>query len=158
MNRLRTPRLHPAAGMTLLELVVACAILMVLASAALPTARHTIRRGQERELRLVLREIREAIDRYKDAADRNLFQIEVGTEGYPPDVETLVRGVSIGADGRRLRFLRRIPVDPMTGRAEWGMRSVQDDANARSWGGQNVFDVFSLSNGRALDGTNYADW
>ncbi|MFY9583414.1 MAG: type II secretion system protein [Candidatus Acidiferrales bacterium] len=147
------------AGMTLLELVVACAILMILSTAALPVARMTMKRQKETELRRDLREMRTAIDRYKDAADRNLFRVEVGTEGYPPDLETLVKGITIGAQGdRRLRFLRKIPVDPMTGRTDWGLRAVQDDPDSTSWGGKNVFDVFSRSTGTALDGTRYADW
>ncbi|NDQ56448.1 MAG: type II secretion system protein [Acidipila sp.] len=150
-------------GMTLLELVVATGILLTLASAALPIARASIRHQREVELRRALREMRTAIDRYKDAADKNQIRVEVGTEGYPPDLETLVKGVTLSAIGgkqteRRLRFLRKIPLDPMTGRAEWGMRSVQDDADSSSWGGQNVFDVFSHSQATAVDGTRYADW
>jgi general secretion pathway protein G len=190
--------------MTLLELIIACAILLVLASAALPVARYTVKRQKEAELHRELREMRDAIDRYKDAADRNLIRVEAGTEGYPPDLDTLVKGVDLasqpgagiagattpgqplvpstgfgGAFGssfgqtqtqgqngssqgqdliRHVRFLRRIPVDPMTGRAEWGMRSVQDDPDTSSWGGKNVFDVFSLSTSMALDGTKYSDW
>jgi len=145
--------------MTLLELVIACSILLVLASAALPMARLSIKRQKEAELRQALREVRTAIDRYKDAADRNLIRVEVGTEGYPPDLETLVRGVQLGASpDRRVRFLRRIPTDPMTGRAEWGLRAVQDDPDSTSWGGKNVFDVYSRSTGTGLDGTRYADW
>jgi len=145
-------------GMTLLELIMACAILMVLSSAALPIARVTVMRQKEAELRAALRELRTAIDRYKDMADRNLFRVEVGSEGYPPDLETLVNGVTYGADDRRVRFLRRIPVDPMTGRAEWGLRAIQDDPKSTSWSGKNVFDVFSLSQGTGLDGTRYAEW
>ena len=153
------PRGVPQAGMTLLELVMACAILMVLASAAVPLARMTVKRQRETELRRGLREIRTAIDRYKDAADRNQVRVEVGTEGYPPDLETLVKGGKVGPSGdRRLRFLRKIPVDPMTGRAEWGLRAVQDEPDSTSWGGKNVFDVYSRSTGKALDGTSYADW
>ncbi len=153
------PRAGAQAGMTLLELVIACSILLVLSSAALPVARMTVKRQREAELRRDLREIRTAIDRYKDAADRNLIRVEVGTEGYPPDLETLVRGVQIGPSGdRRIRFLRRIPVDPLTGRADWGLRAVQDDPDSRSWGGKNVFDVYSHSTATALDGTPYADW
>jgi len=145
--------------MTLLELVIACSILMVLASAALPMARLTVKRQRETELRQDLREMRTAIDRYKDLADRNLIRVEVGTEGYPPDLETLVRGVQIGPSGdRRIRFLRRIPVDPMTGQPDWGLRAVQDDPDSTSWGGKDVFDVYSRSRGTALDGTRYADW
>lgn len=211
------------AGMTLLELIIACAILLVLASAAMPVARYTVKRQKEAELHRELRELRDAIDRYKDAADRNLIRVEAGTEGYPPDLNTLVKGVdlvsqagggiagattpgqplvpsggfgstfgsnSFGGNGlggnnnalgsgslgqgsnqgqnnsssqgqdliRHVRFLRRIPVDPMTGHAEWGMRSVQDDPDATSWGGRNVFDVFSLSTSTALDDTKYSDW
>jgi general secretion pathway protein G len=209
-------------GMTLLELIIACAILLVLASAAMPVARYTVKRQKEAELHRELREMRDAIDRYKDAADRNLIRVEVGSEGYPPDLDTLVKGVdltsqqgggiagatnpgqpivpssgfgstfgtnSFGSSGsfgnnsaggssfgqtsgqgqnngssqgqdliRHVRFLRRVPVDPMTGKAEWGMRSVQDDPDSTSWGGKNVFDVFSLSQGMALDGTKYSDW
>jgi general secretion pathway protein G len=202
----RTP--SPEAGVTLLELIIACAILLVLASAAMPVARYTVKRQKEAELRRELREMRDAIDRYKDAADRNLIRVEAGTEGYPPDLETLVRGVDLtsqtgggiagattpgqpivpstgfggfggglgggafgqtqtqgqnsGSQGqdliRHVRFLRRVPIDPMTGRAEWGMRAVQDDPDSSSWGGKNVFDVFSLSTATALDGTKYSDW
>ncbi len=158
MPRLR-PRTAAQAGMTMLELVIACAILMVLASAAVPLARVTVKRGRETDLRRALREMRNAIDRYKDAADRNLIRVEVGTEGYPPDLETLVKGVPLGAGSDRpVRFLRRIPVDPMTGRADWGLRAVQDDPDSTSWGGKNVFDVYSHSTGTALDGTRYSDW
>ncbi len=148
-----------AAGMTLLELIIACAILMILASAALPVARVTIQRRKEAELRRDLRAMRDAIDRYKDVADRNLIPVKADTEGYPPDLETLVQGVKLAGPGdRRIRFLRKIPVDPMTGRAEWGLRSVQDDPDSQSWGGQDVFDVYSLSQGTALDATKYSDW
>jgi general secretion pathway protein G len=147
------------AGMTLLELIIACAILMILASAALPVARVTIQRRKEAELRRDLREMRDAVDRYKDVADRNLIQVKADTEGYPPDLDTLVQGVKLaGPEGLRIRFLRKIPVDPMTGKADWGLRSVQDDPDSNSWGGQDVFDVYSLSQGTALDGTKYSDW
>lgn len=145
--------------MTLLELIVACGILMILASAALPVARASVKRQKEAQLREALREMRMAIDRYKDAADRNLVQVQVGTEGYPPDLETLVKGVQLaGAPDRHVRFLRKIPVDPMTGTTDWGMRSVQDEPDTGSWGGQDVFDVYSRSTGIALDGTKYSDW
>jgi general secretion pathway protein G len=148
-----------AAGMTLLELIVACGILVVLASTALPVARVTVRRHKEAELRYALREMRTAIDRYKDAADKNLIQVKAGTEGYPPDLDTLVKGVQLaGAPDRHVRFLRKVPIDPMTGNADWGMRSVQDDADSQSWGGQDVFDVYSRSTATALDGTRYSDW
>jgi type II secretory pathway pseudopilin PulG len=229
---LQFPKRLRQAGMTLLELIIACAILMILASAAMPVARYTVQRRKEAELHSDLREMRDAIDRYKDAADRNLIRVEVGTEGYPPDLDTLVKGVDMvsqpngagiagatnpgqpvtsltnpggassgfGASGfgssgsgfgssgsgfggsnglgnafgqsnssgnssnqgqdlvRHVRFLRRIPVDPMTGKADWGMRSVQDDPDSTSWGGKNVFDVFSKSTSTSLDNTKYSDW
>jgi general secretion pathway protein G len=145
------------AGMTLLELIIACTVLMILASAAEPLIRITIVRGREAELHRSLREIRNAIDRYKDMADTLAFRTEVGSNGYPPDLDTLVTGVTI-AGNKKVRFLRRIPVDPMTGQREWGMRSVQDDPDSTSWGGGNVFDVFSKSQGTALDGSKYSDW
>ena len=146
-------------GMTLLELIIATSILMILASAALPVNRMAIKRQKEFELREYLREMRSAIDRYKDAADKNLIQVELGTEGYPKTLEVLVDGIELAtAKERRVRFLRRIPMDPMTGRIDWGMRSVQDDPKSGSWGGQNVFDVYSRSSGIALDGSRYADW
>jgi general secretion pathway protein G len=148
-------------GMTLLELIIACAILLILSSAALPVARFTVVRQREKELRLDLREMRNAIDRYKDLADRNMIRTELGSEGYPPDLQTLVKGVAIGgtgAAGKNIRFLRRIPVDPITGNTEWGLRSVQDDPDSTSWGGKNIFDVYSKSTGTALDGTKYSDW
>ena len=154
-------RRSPEGGMTLLELIIACTILLVLASAALPLQRYTIVRQREAELRRDLRDMRDAIDRYKDLADRNQIRVQVGSEGYPPDLETLVKGVSVGgagATGHNIRFLRRIPVDPMTGQADWGLRSVQDDPDSTSWGGNNVFDVYSKSTGTALDGTKYSDW
>jgi general secretion pathway protein G len=145
--------------MTLLELIIATSILLILASAALPVNRIAIKREKEFELHAALREMRSAIDRYKDAADKNLIQVELGTEGYPKTLDVLVDGVELAtAKERRVRFLRRIPVDPMTGRADWGMRSVQDDPKSGSWGGQNVFDVYSRSSGIALDGSRYADW
>ncbi len=227
MREVSTRKPSCQTGMTLLELIIACTILLILASTAMPVARYTVQRRKEAELRADLREMRDAIDRYKDAADRNLIRVEVGTEGYPPDLDTLVKGVDMvsqpgagipgattpgqsivpstglggasngigssgfgssgfGASGlsgsgqagsgfgqssgsgnssnqgqdlvRHVRFLRRIPVDPMTGKAEWGMRSVQDDSDSTSWGGKDVFDVFSLSSATAIDGTKYSDW
>jgi general secretion pathway protein G len=198
-RRPKTQKTRPAAqtrhggqaGMTLLELIIACGILLVLATAAMPIARFTVVRQKETELRRSLREMRDAIDRYKDASDRNLIRVAAGTEGYPPDLETLVSGVEIVSQGggpgaliptqggvigippggsplassgdtddavHRVRFLRRVPEDPMTGRADWGLRAVQDDPDSRSWGGKNVFDVFSQAQGTALDGSRYADW
>jgi general secretion pathway protein G len=143
-------------GLTLVELIVAITILLILTSAAIPIARVRIKREKERELRRDLWEMRDAIDRYKDAADRGAFQIKLGSEGYPPDLETLVNGVDV--QGKKVRFLRRIPVDPMTGNTDWGLRSTQDDPKSTSWGGQNVFDVYTKAQGTALDGTKYEDW
>ena len=143
-------------GLTLVELIVTVAILAILASAAVPLARFRVQREKERELRYDLWQMRDAIDRYKDAADKHAFQTKLDSNGYPPDLDTLVKGVD--AQGKKLKFLRRIPVDPMTGKAEWNMRSMQDEANSDSWGGQNVFDVATKSQGTALDGTKYADW
>ena len=143
-------------GFTLIELIVATAILVILTSLAVPMARVAIKREKERELRRDLWEMRDAIDRYKDAADRGAFQIKVGTEGYPPDLDTLVNGVDV--NGKKLRFLRRIPIDPMTGNTDWGLRSMQDDPDSDSWSGDNVFDVYTKSQGTALDGTKYKDW
>ena len=145
-----------ALGFTLIELIVATAILVILTGLAIPTARVTIKREREHELRQALWQLRDAIDRYKDAADRQAFQIKVGSEGYPPDLETLVNGVDVG--GKKLKFLRKIPVDPMTGKAEWGLRSMQDDPSSDSWGGQNVFDVYTKAQGTALDGSKYKEW
>jgi len=154
-NRTKIPSRE--AGMTLLELILACTILLILSSAALPLVRITIVRAREAELHRDLREIRNAIDHYKDMADRAAFRVDVTSNGYPPDLDTLVKGVII-AGNKRVRFLRRIPVDPMTGQVDWGMRSVQDDPDSNSWGGGNVFDVFSKSQGTALDGSKYSDW
>ena len=143
-------------GFTLIELIVATTILLVLTGMALPLARVTIKREKERVLRHNLWELRDAIDRYKDAADRGAFQIKVGSEGYPPDLDTLVKGVDVG--GKKLRFLRRIPIDPMTNGTDWGMRAMQDDPDSDSWNGENVFDVYTKSQGTGLDGTKYKDW
>ena len=151
--RTKRPR---SSGFTLIELIVATMIMAILTGMALPIARVTIKREKERRLRHDLWEMRDAIDRYKDAADRAAFQIKLGSEGYPPDMDTLVQGVD--SNGKKLKFLRRIPVDPMTGKTEWGMRSLQDDPTSDSWGGQNVFDVFTQSEDTALDGTKYKDW
>jgi general secretion pathway protein G len=164
-----------AAGMTLLELIIACAIMLILATTAVPMARVMVIRRKEDDLRYALRQIREAIDRYKDAADKNQIQVQAGTEGYPPDLATLVSGVPLasaqGATGgtifggspsasskQKIHFLSHIPVDPMTGSTDWGLRSVQDDTDSTSWGGQNVFDVYSRSTSTALNGTRYSEW
>ena len=150
------PGLQRQRGVTLLELIIAVSILLILMGAAVPIARLTIKRQKETELRRDLWEMRSAVDRYKDAADRNAFQTKVDSDGYPPDLDTLVKGVDV--QGKKLRFLRRIPVDPMTGNTEWGLRSTRDDPTAESWGGQNVFDIYSKSDGTALNGTKYKDW
>jgi general secretion pathway protein G len=143
-------------GFTLLEMIVATTILLILMGAAVPVAKLSTKRQKETELRRDLWEMRAAIDRYKEYADRNAFQQKVDSQGYPPDLDTLVKGVDI--QGKKIRFLRRIPVDPMTGKNEWGMRSMQDDPTSDSWGGQNVFDVYTKSDGEGLDGTKYKDW
>jgi len=156
-------RFSSESGMTLLELIIACAILLVLSSAALPIARWTAYREREKDLRRDLLDMRQAIDRYKDLADRGQIRVDNMTGGYPPDLETLVKGVPLagaagGAQGKKIRFLRRIPIDPMTKQTDWGLRSVEDDPDATSWGGKNVFDVYSRSTATAMDGTKYSDW
>jgi general secretion pathway protein G len=154
-------------GMTLLELIISCAILMILSTAALPIARWTAYREREKELRRDLLEMRDAIDRYKDLADHGQIRVDALTGGYPPDLETLVKGVPLagaaaatagGAQGKKIRFLRSIPIDPMTKLADWGLRSVEDDTDSTSWGGKDVFDVYSKSTATAMDGTKYSDW
>src|SRR5260370_208223 len=143
-------------GFTLIELIVATPILLILTGMAIPMARVTIKREKERKLRHDLWEMRDAIDRYKDAADRGAFQIKVGSEGYPPDLDTLVNGVDVAT--KKLKFMRRIPIDPRTGDTDWGLRSMQDDPKSDSWDGNNVFDVYTKSNATGLDGTKYKDW
>jgi general secretion pathway protein G len=159
--------------MTLLELIVSVSILVILATVALPLERVRLISAKEELLRYDLREMRDAIDRYHDDAEKGKFQVQAGTENYPPDLETLKDGVEMTVQGQgllpgaptgqnavsqKIRYLREIPVDPMTGNTDWGLRSVQDDADATSWGGQDVFDVYSKSQGTALDGTKYSDW
>ncbi|TAN20501.1 MAG: type II secretion system protein [Acidobacteria bacterium] len=144
------------AGMTLIELLVATAILVVLTSMAIPMARVSVERAKEHELRTELREMRNAIDRYKDAADQGLIQVQVDTHGYPPDLQTLVSGVPMGTE--TIRFLRAIPKDPFTNSSDWGMRAVQDPPDSTSWGGQDVFDVYTTSQATALDGTQVDKW
>lgn len=156
MSQLRGKGNRGQRGVTLLELIIAIIVLLVLMSAAVPVVRLTVKREKETQLRRDLWEMRAAIDRYKEYADRNAFQTKVGSNGYPPDLDTLVKGVDV--QGKKLRFLRRIPIDPMTGKDEWGMRSDQDDPTSDSWGGQNVFDVYTKSDGSGLDGTKYKDW
>jgi len=168
MRQRQTDRLNPGlvsrrlparqqSGVTLLEMIVVITILLIMMGAAVPVLKVSVRRQREVDLRRDLWEMRAAIDRYKDAADKNAFQQKLGSEGYPPDMDTLVNGVEV-AGGKKLRFLRRIPVDPMTGNTDWGLRSMQDDPQSDSWGGQNVFDVYSKSTGVGLDGTKYKDW
>ena len=146
----------PESGLTLVELIIVVAIVSILATAAIPIARFQVKRVKERELRRDLWEMRDAIDHYKDAADKGAFMTKMDSMNYPPDLETLVNGVDV--QDKKVKFLRRIPVDPMTGTAEWGLRSNQDDADSDSFGGQNVFDVYSKSQGTALDGTKYSTW
>ena len=147
---------RPDCGFTLLELIIATAILLVLSTMAVPMARLTIKREKERRLRADLWEMRDAIDRYKLDADRNAFQVKVDSQGYPPDLETLVKGVDV--QGKKVRYLRKIQIDPMTGTTEWGLRSMQDDPDSDSFGGQSVFDVYTKSRDEGLDGTKYKDW
>ena len=146
----------PEAGLTLIELIIVVAIVSILASAAIPIARFQVKRVKERELRRDLWQMRDAIDHYKDAADKGAFMTKVDSYNYPPDLQTLVDGVDV--QGKKLRFLRHIPIDPMTGNAEWGLRSMQDDPDSDSYGGQSVFDVYSKSQGTGLDGTKYSTW
>jgi general secretion pathway protein G len=150
-------------GYTFVELLVVIAILAILASAIMPLARVTVQRQREAELRYDLREMRTAIDKFKDAADLgqiSSLDLRPESQGYPADLDELVDGVTAANDqtGRKLRFLRRVPIDPMTHSAEWGMRSTEDQPNSTRWGGQNVFDVYTKSEGTALDGTKYKDW
>jgi general secretion pathway protein G len=147
-------------GFTLIELIVAFTIMLILTGMAVPLARVKVRREKERELRYALREIRSAIDRYKDAADRGVLGPQkLESEGYPPDLQTMVDGVKMqGAVDKKIRFLRRIPRDPLTGQSDWGQHAMQDDPTSQSWGGQNIFDVYTKSMDTALDGTKYSDW
>jgi len=146
-------------GYTMVEMVVVCALLVIVAAVALPTAKYSIKRGKEMELRQALRQMRNAIDEFKRYSDAGLIPVELGTDGYPSELEILIEGVEvIGQIDKSVRFLRRIPVDPMTGEAEWGLRSFQDDFDSDSWGGENVFDVYSLSEGVGLDGVPYQEW
>lgn len=140
----------------MIELIAAVTILSVLAVMAIPLAQLSIKRERERELRRDLWDMRDAIDRYKDACDRGSFQPKLDSGCYPPDLDTLVKGVDVGV--KKLKFLRRIPIDPMMKNTDWGMRSMQDDVDSDSWGGQSVFDVYTKSQGEALDGTKYKDW
>jgi general secretion pathway protein G len=156
MNCNRPIRKQGERGLTFVELIVTVAILGILAAVALPVARLETKRQKERELRAALWMIRAGIDRYKDAADKGGIMVKVDSNNYPPDLDTLVKGVDL--KGIKMKFLRRIPIDPMTGTTDWGLRSMQDDPNSDSFGGQSVFDVYSKSQGTALDGTKYATW
>ena len=146
-------------GLTLIELIATVAIVSILSLFALPLAKISIKREKEMILRRSLREMREAIDRYKDVSDRVFIEVKFGSEGYPADLETLAKGVTqLNAVDKKLRFLRRVPIDPMTGKAEWGLRSSQDSPDSTSFGGQNVYDVYSKATGIALDGSKYSEW
>ena len=156
-------RMRPERGYSFVELLVVSALLAILASAVVPLSQVTVQRQREVKLHRALREIRVAIDGYKDAVDLGVIggsDVEAGSEGYPPDLETLVEGVEVlnDAAGRRMKFLRRVPVDPMTQSTEWGLRAYQDPPSATRWGGGNVYDVYSRSDGTGLDGTRYREW
>jgi general secretion pathway protein G len=152
-------RLKSESGLTLVELIVAFSILLILTTAALPLARVQVKRERERDLRYALRQMHDAIDRYKDACDRGQIAPKLDAYCYPPDLESLANGVEmVGQVDKKFKFLRKIPVDPMTGNTDWGLRSMQDDPTSTSFGGQNVFDVFSKSQDTALDGSKYSDW
>ncbi|HUF23104.1 MAG TPA: type II secretion system protein [Vicinamibacterales bacterium] len=150
-------------GYTFVELLIVVMLLSILAAAAMPLVRVTARRQKEAELRHALREVRTAIDRYKDASDRGMIggpNQRLGSEGYPPDLKTLVEGVAVTGDasGRRLKFLRRVPLDPIMRSTDWGLRSYQDSPDSMSWGGQDVYDIYSKASGRGLDGIPYRQW
>ncbi len=146
-------------GLTLVELIATVTIVSILALGALPLAKVVMKRQKEVELRRALRAMRTAIDRYHDYALSGQIEVKYGTEGYPVDLETLVKGVDqLNAVDKRIRFLRRIPIDPMTGAKEWGLRSSQDDWDSTTHGGKNVYDVYSKSRGIALDDSKYSDW
>ena len=156
-------RIRSFEGYTFIELLVVSMIVMILASAVMPLAKVTAQRQREAELRRALREMRTAIDKYKDAVDNGLIgsvDVKAGSEGYPPDLDTLVEGVSVANDasGRKLKFLRRVPVDPITNSTDWGLRAYADKPDSTSWGGGNVYDVYSKADGTGLDGTKYKDW
>jgi general secretion pathway protein G len=152
-------RRHRQGGYSITEMVVVCAVLVILAGISFPLARYSIKRGKEMELRANLRLMRNAVDEYKRYSDAGLLPIDLGTDGYPEELEILIEGVDlVGQVDFKKRFMRRIPIDPMTGEAEWGMRSYQDDWDTDSWGGENVYDLYSLSRGVGLNGVPYAEW
>jgi general secretion pathway protein G len=153
------PRRRSERGFTLAELVMVGAVLVILASVTLPVAKFTARRTKEMELRAALREMRNAVDEYKRYSDMGLIPVDLGTEGYPAELEILVEGVEVvGQVDKKLKLLRRIPLDPMTGEREWGLRSYQDEHDTTSWGGENVYDIYSLSGGVGLNGVPYREW
>ena len=153
------PYASRAAGFTVVELAVVAAMIAILTAMIVPVARYTLKRQDEIELRYQLRLMRDAIDKYKQYSDLGLIPVQIGSEGYPPDLKTLVEGVTlVGQLDKKQKFLRRVPVDPMTKKAEWGMRSFQDEPDSFAWGGQNIYDVFSLSDAKGIDGTYYKDW
>jgi general secretion pathway protein G len=152
-------KLKSISGFTLIELLATITILAILVGLALPLTRNALKSDREQRLHEVLREMRVAIDKYKEASDLGRIEVPTDTEGYPQTLEALVDGVQlIGQAGKNIKFLRKIPVDPMTNSTDWGMRSYQDEPTAQSWGGQNVFDVYTKSDGIAFDGTRYKDW
>ena len=155
----RSRRRDASRGFTMVELAVVCSMIAILSAMAIPVVKFSMKRQSEMELRYELRQMRDAIDKYKAFADGGQIQIKIGTEGFPPDLQTLVEGVDlVGQLNKKQKFMRRIPIDPMTKKPEWGLRSYQDEPDSLSWGGQNVYDVYSLSPGRATDGTYYKDW
>ena len=146
-------------GYSLVELVMVCAVLTILAAVTVPVVKYGVKRQKEAELRLALRQMRNAIDEYKRYSDAGLLPIDLGSDGYPTELEVLIEPIDlVGQIDSQMRFLRRIPVDPMTGEAEWGLRSFQDEPDSSSWGGENVFDVYSESVGVGLNGIPYAEW
>jgi general secretion pathway protein G len=158
VSRLPSP-VSRQGGFTIVELAVVAAMIAILTAMVVPVAKYTLKRQDEIELRYQLRLMRDAIDKYKQFSDLGLIPMQLGSEGYPKDLTTLVEGVTlVGQLDKKQKFLRRVPIDPMTKKAEWGMRSFQDEPDTIAWGGQNIYDVFSLSSGRAIDGTYYKDW
>ena len=159
MARMRRAGRAGERGFTIAELVMVCAILIILAAVTLPVGRYTHKRMKESELRAALREMRYAIDEHKRYSDAALIPVDLGTDGYPKELEVLVEGVQlVGQVDKKVKFLRRIPIDPMTGEAEWGLRSYQDEPDTEGWGGENVYDVYSLSEGVGMNGVPYAEW
>ena len=158
LSRLKSP-VSRQRGFTVVELAVVAAMIAILTAMVVPVAKYTLKRQDEIELRYQLRLMRDAVDKYKQFSDLGLIPAQIGSEGYPPELKTLVEGVTlVGQLDKKQKFLRRVPIDPITKKAEWGIRSFQDDPDTIAWGGQNVYDVFSLSDGRAIDGTHYKDW